>query len=117
MPNWEQFENHLNLLANLQGAAGVLAWDQRTYMPPQGAGMRAAQSATLSGLYHKTLIDKNYGDTLQHLSEKGGLQDTQQRAVEVALREYRKANKLPTEFVERFSAAKSASLEKSSTLL
>ncbi|MGC6510209.1 MAG: carboxypeptidase M32 [Myxococcota bacterium] len=108
MSRWEHFESHLNLLHNLQGAAGVLAWDQRTYMPPQGAGMRAAQSATLSGLYHKTLIDKNYGEVLHKLNDDNTINSSQERAVAVALRNYNKATKLPTEFVERFSGAKSA---------
>ena len=108
MSHWNDFERHINLLQNIQGAAGVLAWDQRTYMPPQGAAMRAAQSATLSGLYHKTLIDPAYGATLQALQEDVGLDATQQRAAAVALRDYGRATKLPTAFVEQFSAAKSA---------
>ena len=80
MSQWDKFEQHLSLLHNIQGAAGVLAWDQRTYMPTQGAAMRAAQSSALSGLYHKTLIDPSFGETLRTLDTDGSLNNEQKRA-------------------------------------
>ena len=42
-------------LADIGNAAGLLSWDQETYMPVKGAEARAKQLATLAGIYHEKL--------------------------------------------------------------
>ena len=42
---------------DLESAAAVLGWDQRSYMPPGGATARARQTGTLRRLAHEKFTD------------------------------------------------------------
>ncbi len=57
-------KQRLTEIDDLSRAASVLRWDQTTYMPPAGAGARARQIATLSGLAHERFIDAETGRLL-----------------------------------------------------
>jgi len=48
----------------LVSAAEVLAWDQRTMIPPKGGPHRAEQIAVLAKLLHERATDKRIGDYL-----------------------------------------------------
>ena len=54
-------KQRLQAIADLNGAAAVLHWDQATYMPPGGAVARGRQLALLSGLAHERMIDPAIG--------------------------------------------------------
>ncbi len=53
MTSLEQLKNHLAEIDDLKNAAGVLGWDQQTYMPPGGGQARAHALGTLSRLSHE----------------------------------------------------------------
>jgi carboxypeptidase Taq len=98
----EQLRSRLAEVADLERASAVLGWDQETYMPAGGAGPRAEQLATLSGLAHEKSIDPAVGKLLGELeTEMAGRdpEDDDAALVRVARREYDKKVKLPPELV------------------
>ena len=61
-------KQHLAEIYDLERALGVLGWDQRTMMPPQGAAARAEASATLSGVIHERFISDEIGRLLDKVA-------------------------------------------------
>ena len=53
----EELGARLAEINDLESAAGLLGWDQNTYMPPGGAPARARQIATLQRLAHEKFSD------------------------------------------------------------
>jgi carboxypeptidase Taq len=88
---------------NLLGSCGsVLAWDERTYMPRQGASLRAEQMALLARLTHEMLTAPEIGDLLAEVEGTALVQDPESPpAVNVreVRRAYDRAVKLPKELV------------------
>src|SRR5581483_5953141 len=58
-------KTRLRTITALNRAANVLAWDQRTYMPPGGLEARAEQVAVLRRLAHASLGDTQTGDLIE----------------------------------------------------
>src|SRR6188768_1196113 len=56
-------------LGVLHSCAGVLAWDQQTYMPTRGAGLRGEQMAFLASMGHQKLTDPRIGELLSTVEE------------------------------------------------
>ena len=54
----------LHEVSDLGRARALLAWDERTKMPPRGAGVRAEQIATLTRLRHVRLSSDELGELL-----------------------------------------------------
>lgn len=95
-----------NELADMGAIAGLAAWDQETYMPPKGAGVRAFQQATLAGVYHEKLTGKNVGKILEKMKRiNQNLNDYDKALVREMEREYERATKLPKRLVQEISEA------------
>jgi carboxypeptidase Taq len=88
---------------NLLGSCGsVLAWDERTYMPRQGAGLRAEQMALIARLTHDMLTASEVGDLLAGVENTPLVTDPESAAavnVREVRRAYDRAVKLPKELV------------------
>ena len=91
-------------LADVASAAGLLSWDQETYMPPKGAGARAKQLATLAGIYHDKATSKELGKLIRQAKPQNIYDKALVRERE---RAYRKETKLPKKLVEELSEATS----------
>ena len=92
---------------DLRGAASVLHWDQATYMPPGGAESRGRQLALLSRIAHDQQADPGIGhllDTLQPWAESQGEDSDVAALVRVTRRDYERATRVPSTFIERLSA-------------
>ena len=102
-----------NELADIAAAAAVLSWDQETYMPPAGAGVRAKQLSTLSGIYHERLTDARVGMLLRSAQKlgRGRLNDFDRAVLREIKREYDKATKLPKKLVMAISEAQSQAFD------
>jgi carboxypeptidase Taq len=94
----------------LQGISSLLDWDQETYMPSGGAGIRSEQLKTMAGLIHREKTSKKYANALSKLVDlKSGeviapnLTPEQEAAVKEWHRDYIQDTSLPTEFVEEFA--------------
>jgi len=96
-------------IADVVYAASALAWDQETYLPPQGAGFRAGQLSTLMGISHQLFTDEKTNTLLNELKTNGQLNEFQKKNVELIIEEYQKQKKYSTGFVEQLSHAISAS--------
>lgn len=102
---YEKYVQQLRRISDVNYAAGVLSWDQETYMPDGGASMRAQQLSTLAGISHELSTDKSLGILLEELNADVSLDEKQKANVKQTLKDYRKAQKYTREFVEEKSKA------------
>src|SRR5688500_7983350 len=96
----------LRSLGLLKSCQHMLAWDEQTFMPPQGAELRAEQLALLAGMCHQKATQPRIGELLGELSEAnslGGPDSAPAAVVREARREYDRATKLPQSLVEELS--------------
>ncbi|OGF55674.1 MAG: carboxypeptidase [Candidatus Fraserbacteria bacterium RBG_16_55_9] len=87
---------------DLETAAGLLSWDQETYMPAGGAEARAEQVATLGRLAHEFFTSEEIGNLLVSLepyARKLEYDSNDASLVRVTRRDYDRAIKLPSELV------------------
>ena len=99
---FQQLKTHLLEVNDLSSAAGLLYWDQSTYMPPGGAAARARQTATLRRLSHEKFTDPTIGKLLDALEpyEKSLAYDSDEASLlRVTRRDYEYATKIPAEFM------------------
>jgi carboxypeptidase Taq len=90
----------LGEVSDLGRARALLAWDERTKMPPRGAGVRAEQLATLTRLRHLRLRSDELGELLDEAA--AGLDSAPRDSfaaslVRVTRREWEKARRVPAE--------------------
>jgi carboxypeptidase Taq len=107
----DQLKELLATVMDLNYAASLLAWDQRTYMPPGGAASRASQMATLRRLSHEHFTSPAIGKLLDQLAPLAESNDGSNDAALVrrTRRDYEQATKLPAEFVAEWARARAIS--------
>lgn len=103
MNNYLVYKELMRKIADVQYAAGVLNWDQETYMPENGAEMRAQQLSTLSGIAHELSTSEELGDVLNKLSFDASLNEMQKRNIKTSLKNYNDRKKYTTAFVKELS--------------
>ena len=97
-----QLKTRLARIADLNGSASVLGWDQETMMPEGGVQARADQMSTLGGLAHEYFVDEEVGQLLEDLagqSAEADFETDDASLVRVKRREYEKQVRVPTELV------------------
>ena len=107
--NSVQFMKKVNDLYKFSALLGHLGWDQKTCMPAKGAEARGEMMAWLATERHSRLCAPEFKDLLSKL-EKEELDNDLGVNVKEMRREYDKAIKLPSEFVARFTKARSEAL-------
>ncbi|HTX92854.1 MAG TPA: carboxypeptidase M32 [Anaerolineales bacterium] len=103
----EELKTRLMEIGDLNGAGGVLAWDQSTYMPQGGGPARGRQMATLAMLAQEKQVDPAIGkllDDLRSYEESLPFEDDDASLIRVARRDYERSTRLPPEFVARLNA-------------
>lgn len=101
---YKAYKERLTKIADISYTTAVLSWDQETYMPEKGAGFRAQQVSTLSGMIHEQFTDKEFGKILKKLNDNPKkLTEKQRRNVTQTLKDYKKQKKYSREFVELLS--------------
>lgn len=103
MTNYEKYVAHMSKIADIQNAAGVLNWDQETYMPPKGANFRAQQLSTLAGIGHELSVSEELGNLLTTLSNDISLSEKEKRNIKQSLKNYNQSKKYTTKFVQELS--------------
>jgi carboxypeptidase Taq len=101
----------LGEVQDLAFAAGLLAWDQRTMMPPGGAHASADQLATLARLVFERFTSDEIGELLEQLEPYGASLDydsDEASLLRVTRRDYGKARRVPLEL--RAEKARAAAL-------
>ncbi|MBK7142824.1 MAG: carboxypeptidase M32 [bacterium] len=99
---YQELVREMNEISVLGSTASILAWDQRTYMPRQGAEFRSQQMALIAGMYHERFTSPKIGDLLSQAESTDLVKgDTPEAANLRELRhKYNKETKLPKKLVE-----------------
>ncbi|MCI0704734.1 MAG: carboxypeptidase M32 [Planctomycetia bacterium] len=93
-------------LGVLNSCAAVLAWDQQTYMPRNGAALRGEQMAFLAALSHQKFTDPKVGELLGAVEGSELLRDPESDAsanMREMRRAYDRATKIPQSLVEELA--------------
>lgn len=108
----ETLEARYAEIRDLRQASSILGWDQQTTMPRGGAGARAQQLATLTGLIHERTTAPELSEAIAKLERRGEkLKPRQRRAVELAAREVRKATAVPADLAREMALAEARAHE------
>lgn len=103
----ETLFHRMQELRDLGGVLNLATWDQETFMPRKAEEARAAQLATLQGLYHERLTDPRVGEWLEQ--ERPSSAD-EAAMVRVFTRERDRAVKVPARLVKALAEAQSRGL-------
>jgi carboxypeptidase Taq len=99
-------KQRMNIILRLGQSAGLLGWDQQTYMPPGAAAARAEQMAAMSEVLHERFVSEETGKLLaQAEADFAGADPNSDevRALQNIRRDYDRETKLPTELVAELS--------------
>jgi len=111
-PALDRLTEVLGEISDLGRARALLAWDERTQMPPGGAEARAEQLATLTRLRHERLRSDELGRLLERVEGEldGASRDSFESSLaRVTRREWEKARCVPTELRAEIARATSLS--------
>ena len=100
----------LGEISDLARAGALLAWDERTQMPPRGAGVRAEQLATLTRIAHERSVSDELGRLIDAAAASldGAAEDSLEASlVRVARRDWEKARRVPAELAAERARATS----------
>ncbi|CAM3748785.1 carboxypeptidase M32 [Deinococcus frigens] len=97
-----ELRRRLGQVSDLGAAEALMSWEQETSMPDEAARVRGLQLSTLAGLTHAMFTDDKTGELLDAAAPDS---ETDQAIVRVTRRDFGKATKLPTEFVEERTRA------------
>ena len=89
-------------ISDVRSAAGLLGWDQQTYMPAGGNAARGQHLATLGKISHELVTSDEVGKLLSDLKQEfAGADDSSDDAafIRLAARDYDKEVCVPSEFV------------------
>jgi len=93
-------------IARFYQIAGVLHWDQETYLPEKGHNERAEQLSLISKYAHSANTDKEYIKAIKDLAQSN-LEGQEARFIYLLNKEIIKKEKLPSELIERKTRASS----------
>jgi carboxypeptidase Taq len=96
----------LTEIEDLYGAAALLHWDQKTYMPSKGIGARGRQLATLHQIAHEKFTDGTIAQLLDDLTtyERDSPYDSNEASmIRLTRRNCDLASRVPAEFEMRIS--------------
>ena len=111
---FEELKTRLLEVNDISAAAGVLYWDQTTYMPPGGAAARGRQMSTLSRLAHEKFVDPAIGKLLDDLvpyEESLDYDSDEASMLRITRREHERATKIPSEFMAEVTSHTSESYQ------
>jgi carboxypeptidase Taq len=103
---WTELTTTVRDVEALEGALGLLEWDQQTMMPRRGASGRGAQIAALAKVLHERVTQPKVGDFLTAL-EGGPLDEVQAAGVRNLRRTYNRATRVPQALVGQIAEAQS----------
>jgi carboxypeptidase Taq len=102
----EELYEIIKRVSTLSSCAGLLEWDERTYMPSKAAAHRGEQKALLSGMIHEQFTSARVGELLNEVEGAGLAKDTSTHdAVNIReiRRQYDKNVKIPKSLVEEMA--------------
>jgi carboxypeptidase Taq len=106
---YDDLLDRIGHISAVSDASGVLSWDQQVMMPDEGTPARSRQLSALSAVEHDLLTDDELDHLLDEL-EAHALDGDRAAVVREVRREQERAVRVPTDLVERISAASSEAL-------
>ena len=106
----EDLRARLGEIHDLSRAASLLAWDERTMMPPGGAEARAETLATLARVRHEMFIDDEIGRLIDELRPQADAppgESIDADLVRVVARDWEKARRVPSDLRAEMARASS----------
>ena len=107
----DELRERLGQVHDLSRAASLLAWDERTMMPPAGAEARAQTLATLARVRHEMFIDDEIGELIDRArSELGDVpagESVDADLARVLARDWQKATRVPSDLQGEMAHASS----------
>lgn len=106
MKKVQELYDQLAVIARLGSALSVLSWDQEVNLPPKGLSIRGEVNALLAAETHRRATDKKFAALVKSLavpSVSKQLSVDERAIVRETLRDVQRAQKLPVEFVEKFT--------------
>src|SRR5918999_5988732 len=111
---YAELRGRLTEVHDLTKAMFLLAWDQRTMMPANGAGVRAEKLATLSKLAHDLFTSDDVGrllDDLRAYEESLPYESDEASLIRVARRDYDRESRVPGDLRSDLTRASSSGYE------
>ncbi|HWV37908.1 MAG TPA: carboxypeptidase M32 [Vulgatibacter sp.] len=105
--SWNELARRMGELRDYAAIAGLLTWDQETYMPAGGASARASQLAAIQALLHERRIDPVLGELLAAATSDPSLDEARRAAVRNLARERDRAVKQPPRLVRELAERQS----------
>jgi carboxypeptidase Taq len=105
---YDDLVERVRRIGNVGNAAGLLSWDQQVMMPEAGTPARSQQLSALSAVRHDLLTDDALGALLDEVA--GEVDGERAALVREIRRDRERAVRVPTDLVERISAASSEAL-------
>lgn len=107
---FEQLEEELKPIQNLQYINGLLGWDKEVIMPEEGQKARIHQQSTLSKLQHRLVTSDKIDNLLQEI-DRNNLNQRQKAILREFEREKKKADEVPEDLMESISEKSSETVE------
>jgi carboxypeptidase Taq len=98
-------------VVDLRYAAALLDWDERVCMPPGGVPAHGHMLATIRRLAHEKFTSRELGDALEAALREGDVlpaDSASSRMLRVAVRDHRKATRVPGDYVSEHARVASA---------
>ena len=113
-PAYQQLIERVREAQLIGSSAGILGWDQETFMPSGGVKYRGAQLAVLSRLAHESFTHPATGEALAGCEAENDLTADPESVEAVNIREirrrYDRATCLPAALVEEEAALSSSAM-------
>jgi carboxypeptidase Taq len=96
----DELRERLAEISDLGRARALLAWDERTHMPPAGIEPRAEQLATLARIHHERLVSDELGRVIEAAGtelDSAPYESDEVSLVRVARRGWEKARRVPAD--------------------
>ena len=101
--SYSVYREKMRKIADVHYAVALMHWDMETQIPPKGAGIRAQQIGTMSGIAHKMFVNDEMHSLLKKLLDDKSLNEEQKKNIALTFKDFEKKKKYPAEFVETMS--------------
>lgn len=106
---YQQYENHLREIADLEAIQAILGWDKEVNMPAAGVSTRTRQLALLAVKTHELATSDELGKLLSDLYDnKDSLSFEAAKNIELTQKDFQRQQKYTKAFVEKRSLIASA---------
>jgi len=110
---YQDLADKLRDVAALEGAAGLLSWDEMVMMPPEAAAVRGKQKAALAGVLHEQSTSPDLGKLIHALSaaNKDEFNDYEKAVIELARRDFKRKSSITKDLAKEIAELESSAMQ------